>query len=143
VRTGGGEADDRVAGAGLGAVDDAVLLDEADAESREVVVARRVHAGHLGRLAADQRAPRPQAALDDALDHALGHVDLELSGGVVVEEEHGLGALHDDVVRAHRDEVDADRVVAAGLYGKAQLGADTVGAGDHHGPAVTVERYLD
>ena len=58
--------------------------------------------------------------------------DLQAAGGVVVEEEDRLGALHDHVVRAHGDEVDADRVVAAGLDGQPQLGADAVGAGDHH-----------
>ena len=79
---------------GAGAVDDLVLLDETDAEAGEVVVLARVHAGHLRRLAADQRAAGLQAAFDDALDHALGRVDVELAGGVVVEEEQRLGALH-------------------------------------------------
>ena len=44
----------------------------------------------------------------------------------VVEEEQGLRALHDEVVDAHRDEVDADRVVAAALDGDLELGADAV-----------------
>ena len=73
----------------------------------------------------------------------LGDVDAELAGGVVVEEEQRLGALHDDVVGAHRDQVDADRVVAAGLDRQAQLGADAVGAGDQHRLAVAVQRNLE
>ena len=51
---------------------------------------------------------------------------VELAGGEVVEEEQRLGALHDDVVDAHGDEVDADRVVDAGLDGDLDLGADAV-----------------
>ncbi len=58
MRAGRGEADDGVPGARAAAVDDAVALDDADAETREVVVALGVHAGHLGGLAADQRAAR-------------------------------------------------------------------------------------
>ena len=36
---------------------------------------------------------------------------VELAGGEVVEEEQRLGALHHQVVDAHGDQVDADRVV--------------------------------
>ena len=61
---------------------------------------------------------------------AAAGLDVELAGREVVEEEQRLGALHDDVVDAHRDEVDADRVVDAGLERDLELGADAVGAGD-------------
>ena len=133
----------RVAGSGPGAVDDAILLDEPDTETREVVVVALVHARHLGRLAADERATRLQAAFHDALDDALRDVDLQAPGRVVVEEEDRLGALHDDVVRAHCNQVDADRVVTAGLDREAQLGADAVGAGDHDRLPKSVQGYLD
>ena len=55
---------------------------------------------------------------------------VELAGGEIVEEEQRLGALHDEVVDAHRDEVDADRVVDAGLDRDLHLGADAVVGGD-------------
>ena len=58
--------------------------------------------------------------------------DVELAGGEIVEEEQRLGALHDDVVDAHRDEVDADRRVDAGVDGDLELGADAVIGGDQH-----------
>jgi hypothetical protein len=51
---------------------------------------------------------------------------IELAGGEIVEEEQRLGALHDKVVDAHGDQVDADRVVPAGVDGDFQLGADAV-----------------
>ena len=63
---------------------------------------------------------------------ASATVDLQLAGGVVVEEEQRLRALHHDVIGAHGDEVDADGVVAAGVDRQAQLGTHAVGAGHQH-----------
>ena len=93
---------------------------------------RRVHAGHLGGLAADQRAAGLAAALGDALDDRGAGLGIELAAGEVVEEEQRLGALHDEVVDAHRDEIDADGVVQSGFDRDLELGADAVGAGDQH-----------
>ena len=114
-------------------------LDGADDEARDVVVAERVHARHLGGLAADQRAARGAAGLGDALDElgqVLGH---ELAGGVVVEEEERLGAAAEDVVDAVVDQVDADAAVAPGGDRDLDLGADRVGARGEH-PAVRRSR---
>ena len=89
-----------------------------------------VHAGHLGGLAADQRAAGLAAAVGDAGDDFRGGLHVELAGGVIVEEKQGLGALHDEVVHRHGDEVDADAVVAPGLDGDAELGAHAVIGGN-------------
>ena len=105
-------------------------------EAREIVVLVVIHAGHLGRLAADQRATRDAAALGDALDDGGAGLDVELAGGEIVEEEQRLGALDDQVVDAHGDEGGADVVMAAGGDGDLQLGADPVGRGDQQGIAV-------
>ena len=61
---------------------------------------------------------------------ARGGLHVQLAGGVVVEEHQRLGALGQQVVDAHGHQVDADRVVEAGLDGDLQLGADAVGGGD-------------
>ena len=136
----GRQAEDQVAGEYLGAVDDVLALDDADREARQVVLVLRVHAGHLRGLAAEQDAAKPAAAaLHDAGDDALGAFQLELAGGVVVEEDQGLGAAADQVVDAHGDEVDADRVVPVEGEGELELGADAVGAGDEVPGAVAVE----
>ena len=50
---------------------------------------------------------------------ALATADVELLADVVVEKEQRLGALHQDVVDAHRDQVDADRVVPAAVRRRA------------------------
>ena len=57
---------------------------------------------------------------------------VQLADGDVVEEEEGLGTAHENVVRAHRHEVDADRVVAVHELRDLELGADAVGARDEH-----------
>ena len=132
MRAARGQRDQRIAGRDAAAVDDAALLHHADAEAREVVILALVHAGHLGGLAADQRAARLLAAGADALDDPGRHVDVEPAGGVVIEEEQRFGAGDHEVVDAHRHQVDADAVVDAELHRQAQLGADTVGAGDQH-----------
>ena len=98
----------------------------ADAETRQIVVARSIHAGHLGGFPADQRAAGLFATIRNARNDALGHAVLELAGSEVVEEEQWLGALDDQVVDAHGDEIDAHRVVPATVDRQLQLGADTV-----------------
>ena len=57
-------------------------------------------------------------------------IGLQLSAGEIVEKEQRLGALHHEIVDRHRDEIDADGVVPAGLDRDLDLGADAVGAGD-------------
>src|SRR5690606_36124366 len=136
VRAGGGDAQQHVAGADLGAVQQLRLLHRADGEAPQVVLARRVHVGHLGGLAADQGAAGLLAAAGDAADHGDRGVHVQLAGGEVVEEEQRLGALDQDVVDAHGDQVDADGVVAAQLLGQLELGAHAVGAGDQDRLAV-------
>ena len=108
------EAEHDVAGRDRAAVERLAALDRADREAGEVVIALGIHAGHLRRLAADQRAADLAAGAGDAGDDVRGGRDVELAGGEVVEEEQRLGALHDEIVDAHGDEVDADGVVPAG-----------------------------
>ena len=50
----------------------------------------------------------------------------------VVEEVEGLGAVHEEVVHPHGDEVDAHGVVAVGEEGDFQLGSHPVGGRDQH-----------
>ncbi len=106
-----GEAEEEVAGFDVAARQEPVALHRADGKSREIVVALAVEPGHLGRLAADERCARLAAALGDPLDDPPGGLDVERGGGEIVEEDQRLRTLHDEIVHAHGDEVDADRVV--------------------------------
>ena len=74
--------------------------------------------------------PASRQRLGDAGEHLARGADIEPAGREVVEEEQRLGALHDEVVDAHRDEVDADRLVPAGGDRDLELGADPVGGRD-------------
>ena len=120
------EAEDDVARRDARAGQHLVALDRADAEAGEVVVARRIHARHLGGLAADQRAAGLAAAFGDRRDDRRGNVIVELPGRVIIEEEQRLGALDDQVVDAHRDQIDADAVMPPGFDRELELGADAV-----------------
>ena len=96
------------------------------AKAGEIVVVALVEPGHFRGLAADQRAAGLAAADADAGDHGGADLGLEFSTRVVVEKEQGFGALHHQVVDRHGDQIDADGVVAAGLDGDLDLGADAV-----------------
>jgi hypothetical protein len=74
--------------------------------------------------------------LGDAGDHGFSHREIETAAGEVVEEEQRLGALHDEIVDAHGDEIDADGVVPAGGDRQLELGADAVRRGDEKGIAI-------
>ena len=136
MRAARGEPEQRVSGDDRAAVDDALFLHHADAEAGEVVLALGIHAGHLGGLAADQRAATELAAARDALHHLRGELDVELAAGEIVEKEQRLRALHEHVVHAHRHEVDAHAVVALLLEGELELRADAVGARNQHRLAI-------
>ena len=86
----------------------------------------------LGHLTADQGAPGLPAAVGHAGHDVLHDAGIEPTDADVVEEEERVGALDGDVVDAHRHEVDADRVEAAGGLGDLQLRADAVGRADEH-----------
>ncbi len=133
----GRDAQHDVAGPDGAAVDDAARLHDPDREADEVVLTPGVEVGHLRDLTAHQRAAGPAAALRHARDDALDPRGVDAAGADVVEEVERLRAVHEDVVHAHRDEVDTDRVVAVGTEGDLQLAADAVGRRDEHRLAIT------
>ena len=92
-------------------------LDHPHGESGHVEVVLGHRPGVLGGLAPDQRAPRPHAAGRDRRDQLGEPLGVEPADGHVVEEEERLGPGADEVVDAHRDEVDPDGVVATHCLG--------------------------
>ena len=108
-------------------------LGRADREPGEVEVAVGVEAGHLRGFAADQRAAGFGASLGDPLDDRRRDPFVELAGREIVEEQQRLRPLDDDVVDAHRHQVDPDRVVDPALDRDLHLGADAVVGGDQNG----------
>ena len=90
----------------------------------------------LGRLATDERAAGELAARGDAFHDLRGDAHIEALANVVVEEEKRLGALDDDVIGAHRHQIDADGVVPVEGDRNLQLRADAIGAGHQHRLAI-------
>ena len=76
------------------------------------------------------------AAIADALNDALQPDRVVGIHGHVIEEKEGFGARADDVVDAHGDQVDADRVVDARRLGDFEFRADAVGSRNENRVAV-------
>ena len=89
-----------------------------------------VHARHFGSFAANQRAASLQAPVGDASDHAFCYAVFQFAGGEVVEEEQRLCALDDQIVHAHGDKIDADRVMAIRIDRQLQFRTDAVVSSD-------------
>jgi len=122
----GGEAEQDVSGCDVTAGQQPVALDGTDCETGKIVVPFGVKSRHFGGLAADQRAAGLPAAFGDAANDVLPDRRVDPTGRVVVEEEQRFGALDDEIVDAHRHQVDADRVVDAGVDCDLELGADAI-----------------
>ncbi len=133
-------ADEHVARDHAASVDDRCAIDHPHREARQIVFARVVEARELSGLPADQRHIGLLAALSDPGNHGLRHVDLELPGAVVVEEEERERAGGEHIVDAHGDQIDAHGGVAAELKGDLELGADPVGPRDDQGVVHRLDR---
>jgi hypothetical protein len=125
------DADDHVtAPDGFLAVEHLGFFHHADDCAAHVVFALLVKAGHLRRLAADERAVVFRAGAGETLDDFGEHVRLQFSRAEIIEEEQRLRAEHGDVVDAMVHEVRADGVVPVQREGELELGADAVHGGD-------------
>ena len=126
------QADHHVARLDARPVNDLGAVHYADDGPGQVVFVFVVHAGHLGRLAADQGASRVAAARRDPANHLDDNRGVKDARGYVVQEEQRPRALDQDVVHAMRHEVDAHGVVFAGHEGELELRAHAVDAGHEH-----------
>ena len=120
------EADHCVTGDDPASVDDAVAFDDPYAEPGEIVVAFRVHPRHLGALPPHQGRTGDAAAFRDSANDFGGNVLVDARGSEVVQEEERFRSRAQDVVHAHRHQVDSCAVVAAVLDRDRELGAHPV-----------------
>ena len=129
----GRQTDQHIARHDIGARQNFAAFNGTHGKARKIIIATRVHAGHLSRFAADERAASLAAAVSNAGDYALGCWHIQRAGCKVVEEEQWLGTLNDKIVDAHGHEIDANGGVVAGFDGDLELGADAVVGGDQNG----------
>ena len=115
----------------------ALALGRADSKTGKIVIVAADRGPAFPRSRRRSARSRPRGSRRDAGDHGRADLGLELAAGVVVEKKQRLCALHHQVVHAHRDQIDADGVVAAGFDGDLELGADAVGCGDQDRVAVS------
>src|SRR5713101_624609 len=90
----------------------------------------------LRHLAADQGTSRLPAARRNAAHDGLDLLRIEPTDRDVVEEIEGFGPVDDDVVHAHRDQVDADGIVAAGQESDLELRSNADGGRNQDGFAI-------
>ena len=133
VKPGGRQADQRVAGPNRSTVDQPFARNHSDNEPGDIVLAISVEAGHLGGLAAEERTAIFAAGARQAFDDLDGHIRFETACCEIVEKKERLRALHEDVVDAVVDEIDADRSMDAGLKRDSEFGADAIRTGDENG----------
>ena len=137
VRSAGGDSNDDVTLGDGAAIDHFPALDRADCETREVILAGRIHVRHFSGLATHQGSAGLQAALRDSRDDVAGDFVVELATGEIVEEEQRFRTLDQHVIDAHGNEIDTDRVVNAQVLCQHELGSDAVCSGDENRLVVT------
>ena len=97
------QSQQKVAGADGARLGNAAALDDADDKSGEVVFARRIGIGQLGRFASDQGAIGLVARAGDAVNELFDDVGIHAAERQVVEEKERLGAERENVVDAMID----------------------------------------
>ena len=70
--------------------------------------------------------------MSNALDDIRCSRHIELAASEIIEEKQRFSALHQDIVDAHRDQIDTNRIVPVQEKSQLQLGADAIGPGHQH-----------
>ena len=143
VRSAGGERNQYITWRHLAAINCAVFLDDADAETGKIIISGLVHAGHFRGLTTDQGRTGLSAALGDTLDDIGGSVDIQCTGGVIIQKEQRFRTQHQDIVDTHGDKVDADGVMSAQLDREFEFCADAVRARYQQRLFVAVQRKFE
>ena len=129
----GSDTYDSVAGLNCGRIKDLGLVHDTGAVACDVVFVLCHHAGVLGGLAAYQCAASHYAAVSHALYDSGNLFGNYLADSDVVQEEQRLCATADDVVDAHCNCVDTDRIVLVHEHCELELSAYAVGAAYKYG----------
>ena len=131
------EAEHDVAGSDFSARQSSVAFDSANAKACEVEMSVSIHARHLRRFATNQRASGLTATRGNAFDDLGRSTDIEAAGGEIIQKKQRLGALDNQIVGAHGDQIDTDSVKNLGLDGDQQLCAHAVCRGDKYGVLIS------
>ena len=101
-------------------------FDRADAEAGQVIIAGARTCPAFPRSRRRSARSRPGGSLRRSRRRPpSATAGSSFAGGEIIEEEQRLGALDDEIVGAHRDQVDADAVVAAECRSRASAWCPT------------------
>ena len=104
-----------------------ITFNRSNRKSSKVIITRTIHAGHFGSLTADQRTTSLLATFGNTSNHLFGTGDIQFSSCKVIEEQQRLSTLHNQIIDAHGNQVNANRVMLAGINGNFQLGSHAIG----------------
>jgi hypothetical protein len=99
------------------------------------------HAGHFGGFAAHQCAARQFATVADAGNDRCGYINIELAGGVIVEEEQWFCARDNQVVNTHGYQINANGVVFTQVHGQTEFGTHAISTGNQYRFAVSLGNF--
>src|SRR6185503_20213681 len=123
------QADYRVARSNILPIYDFRLLHGANGESCQVIFSGWIHARHFRSFPSDEGATSLLATESNTFDHLRGSCNIKFSAGEVIQKEQRFGTLHQNIVYAHRDQVNANRIMPVEVKCQFEFGTDAVGAG--------------
>lgn len=132
MRAGRRDTDHDIASPNRVASNHAVFLDDTNAKTGHVILTCGVHARMFCSFAANQRGAGLLAAARNAADNPGRNIDIESRCYKVIEKEQRFGTDDSDVVNAHGDQIDSDRIMGVVFDREFQFGANTVGTGYQH-----------
>ena len=86
-------------------------IDDAHGKAREVILVRIHNAGMFGHLPANERTARHLAAICNTRNDLCYRFALKLPYCDVIKEEERFSTRSQDIVHAHGNQIDADRIV--------------------------------
>ena len=113
----GGQPDQFVANADGVAIEQFRFFDDADGKARQVIILGGVHVGHDRRFAPQERTIGLDTPVADPADDLFEPIGVVLPHRDVIEKKERFGAGAEEVVDAHRHQIDTDGSVATGRLG--------------------------
>ena len=132
MNTGRSQTQNHITRLNFAAIDDFRFFYRADRKTSQIVFTIRIHGRHFSCFTTDQRAASLLATESHAFDHVRGCRHIEFAASEIIEEEQRLGTLHQNVVDAHRNQIDTNRVMLIQMKCQFQLGTNAVGTRDQH-----------
>ncbi len=114
VQTACGNPQHHVAFGNLFSVDQFFVFDNTDCKTSQVVVVFTIHVWHDRRFTAQQCHVAGQTSVADTLDDSLQSGRIVVAHRNVIQKEQRFTTGTQQIIDAHRDQIDSDRIVTSG-----------------------------